>query len=193
MAIAQFITTMEARPAAAAVPADPPAPEKKPQGRQPGTSPGNKYGIPPGVRTRDKKLYDRLFFRCRTKGLTYEEALKQDTGGRGDPAPVQDPPAAAVPVPPAPVATTLKEKYFMPDQPAPVQKTTTVFSRAGAKSLERFPVGTKVQQVSGRVIFDGPGTSRGINPHTGGVLVEWKNGTEWIAPNYLERVSPAGA
>jgi hypothetical protein len=38
----------------------------------------NKYGIPPSLNTTDLKLYNRLWYRCKQHGLTYEEAMKYE-------------------------------------------------------------------------------------------------------------------
>jgi len=175
----------------AAAPMPGPGPEALPEPgkeRKAGTGRGNKYGIPQDLRIQDKKLYDRLYTRCRVEGILYEAALKQDKGPRPVPAPVQDPPAAAVEAPPAPVAATLKQKYFVPDQAPPAAGPDVTYSKAGERSLREFPPGARVRQVAGRIIFSGNGSVKNINPHTGGVLVEWKDGTEWISPRYLEAI-----
>lgn len=59
-------------------------PDKKKRGGNRGK--GNKYGIPPELATSDKRKYDRLYYRCSSKGITYEEALKLE---KAKPAPAK--------------------------------------------------------------------------------------------------------
>jgi len=42
---------------------------------KPGRRKGNKFGIPNELKKTDKKLFDRLWQRCKSHGITYEEAL----------------------------------------------------------------------------------------------------------------------
>jgi hypothetical protein len=64
-----------------------PEPAKKPKatvkgkpGPTPGSGKGNSFGIPVLLYTTDKKQYQRLWARCKTHGITYEEALKMEEG-----------------------------------------------------------------------------------------------------------------
>lgn len=58
---------------------------------KPGRSKGNKYGIPTELAKTDKKLFDRLWQRCKTHGIMYEEALnlKPAKAGRKPKAPAE--------------------------------------------------------------------------------------------------------
>ena len=56
-------------------------PNKKKRGGNRGK--GNKYGIPSELATSDKRKYDRLYYRCSSKGITYEEALKLEKAQPG--------------------------------------------------------------------------------------------------------------
>jgi hypothetical protein len=53
-----------------------PKPAKKT--RAPGRNKGNKYGIPSELSKTDLKKYQRLWFRCSSKGIMYEEALAME-------------------------------------------------------------------------------------------------------------------
>jgi hypothetical protein len=63
---------------------EPEKPERRhrPTGRKPGPRPGtgrgNPYGIPTSLYTTDKKKYQRLWHRCKVKGIKYEEALAME-------------------------------------------------------------------------------------------------------------------
>lgn len=51
-------------------------PPKTPADGSAGRRKGNKYGIPNELKKTDKKLFDRLWQRCKSHGITYEEAVK---------------------------------------------------------------------------------------------------------------------
>ncbi len=55
--------------------------EKPPE--KTGRRKGNKYGIPNELKKTDKKLFDRLWQRCKSHGLTYEGALALKPTKRG--------------------------------------------------------------------------------------------------------------
>jgi hypothetical protein len=63
-------------------PPEKPERRHRPTGRKPGPRPGtgkgNPYGIPTSLYTTDKKKYQRLWSRCKAKGIKYEEALAMD-------------------------------------------------------------------------------------------------------------------
>jgi len=46
---------------------------------------GNKYGIPSELFHTDKQAYQRLWFRCKKGGITYEEALKMERAKKQEP------------------------------------------------------------------------------------------------------------
>jgi len=48
----------------------------------------NKYGIPADLLSKDKRLYNRVWKRCKSRGINYEEALKLEKTEK-KPAPVK--------------------------------------------------------------------------------------------------------
>ncbi|MCK9579326.1 MAG: hypothetical protein M0Q92_02605 [Methanoregula sp.] len=63
-----------------------PPPAHKPADGLPsktGRRKGNKFGIPTELAKTDKKLFDRLWQRCKSHGITYEEAVKLKPTKRG--------------------------------------------------------------------------------------------------------------
>ena len=67
-------------PPPAPAPAKPKATVKGKPGPAPGSGKGNSFGTPVLLYTTDKKQYQRLWARCKTHGITYEEALKMEEG-----------------------------------------------------------------------------------------------------------------
>jgi hypothetical protein len=67
-------------PPPAPAPAKPKATVKGKPGPTPGSGKGNSFGIPVLLYTTDKKQYQRLWARCKSHGIKYEEALKMEEG-----------------------------------------------------------------------------------------------------------------
>ena len=65
-------------PPPAPAPAKPKATVKGKPGPVPGSGKGNSFGIPVLLYTTDKKQYQRLWARCKTHGIKYEEALAME-------------------------------------------------------------------------------------------------------------------
>ena len=63
-----------------------PPPVKKKEAVKKKGHQGNPYGIPHQLCTQDKKKYKRLYCRCKTKGIKYEEALKHEKPNAVEPA-----------------------------------------------------------------------------------------------------------
>lgn len=56
----------------------PPSPKKEAKPMVEKTAKVNQYGIPSSLATTDKKTYQRLWYRCKSQGIKYEEALAQE-------------------------------------------------------------------------------------------------------------------
>jgi hypothetical protein len=86
----------------------------------------NKFGIPSSLCTSNLKLYNRLWYRCKQHGLTYEEALRYETEPL--PKPVTKPEVALV-------------------QVSPVQGMSALIKPIPSAPLPQFGPGVLVKQV----------------------------------------------
>jgi hypothetical protein len=194
-----------------------PEPAKKPKatvkgkpGPAPGSGKGNSFGIPVLLYTTDKKQYQRLWARCKTHGIKYEEALamegKTKLVGRH-----------AKKMGRAPLATTPpKEPERCKDGTLPSKvikekiKAATV-AIAAAKDGDQVPysevikntvnpphepiingglkIGDRVRQVGGHKVCTGIGTVKRAPPGNPEALVSFDNGMEWLLKSNLEAVT----
>jgi hypothetical protein len=69
----------------------------------------NRYGIPTSLYSSDKKMYCRLWYKCKSQGIRYEEALLQEGVKRTKKE-------AGVPRPTAPVVTPLSSELKLDTQ-----------------------------------------------------------------------------
>jgi len=162
----------------------PPAPKPKPKPeakkRKGNTGKGNPYGIPHQLFSQDKKKYQRLWYRCKTKGIKYEEALK-----------LEKPSDAKEPVIKIEGADNLVDK--MPEIRPPIREAhKRVHEAVTAANIRReppaeFKVGVHVRQI--KPYLDRKVSGIGVVTALVKGLVEVNfNGSQYykIAPDCLE-------
>ena len=186
----------------------PPTPEPK-MGKR-GPQKANKYGIPPELMHTDKKKYQRLWWRCKNKGITYEEALKQDREPKPRDAPAKKmgrqplatTPAKVVEKSSEPLFDEVIQKTANPPhepivrgcEPARCKDGSLPASAAHGKIRELVAVKNGELRAGQRIKHNGPKASPffgkegkivKVSPNSGEVFVDFGASSTWLAPHIV--------
>jgi hypothetical protein len=142
---------------------------------------GNKYGLPPHLFSQNKKLYQRLWGRCKAKGIMYDEALKLEA-----PTKVKDLPKFLIESP----EEKPKEKQSKPDPsrptpPAQEKLRKAIVAKNGAIHAGQF---VKHNGSGSSPFFGQIGQVIKVNDR-GEIFVKFGSSTTWLA-QYLVMVMP---
>ncbi|MDP3562906.1 MAG: hypothetical protein Q8R70_00295 [Methanoregula sp.] len=182
----------EKKPAAIEAPPAPKAKEAVPVVERKKRA-GNQYGIPSALLKTDKKLYQRLWARCKSQGINYQEALAQEgTMKRG-----KRPAKLTTPVEKKPRKSPVKKERL------PFHQTTTdsaassgtnspVITSGPSASAPNIPapspslqsvstdlkIDSQVRQIGGSKRMDGIG--KVVKIRGDDILVRFGNGMDWM-------------
>lgn len=138
----------------------------------------NKYGIPPGLSSKEPKRYSRIVYLMNTKGLTYAQAVERIDGKN-------DPPAFSIKGADSLDDVTGPKKEAGPSAKEVIKNSanrphTEIKASSPASSVVAqpipFKVGDQVRQIAGRIRFSGVAKVVGVNQEGGLVLVEYGDG-----------------
>ena len=193
-----------------------PEPAKKPKatvkgkpGPAPGSGKGNSFGIPVLLYTTDKKQYQRLWARCKSHGIKYEEALAMEgkTKVRRHAKKMGRQPLATTP----PKEPERCKDGTLPSKVIKEKIKAATVAIAAAKDGDQVPysevikntvnpphepiingglkIGDRVRQVGGHKVCTGIGTVKRAPPGNPEALVSFDNGMEWLLKSNLEAVT----
>lgn len=138
---------------------------------------GNKYGIPSELSKTDLKLYQRLWYRCSSKGIMYEDAMKMESQintGRGHKKSPEPSASDVIKNTAAPPHTEIRPSSGSPIASGPLP--------------EGLKIGDVVRQTGGTKIFSGTGKIIRAVPGSIEALVRFDHGQEWIRKEHLQKV-----
>jgi len=183
-----------------------PAPVKGKRGPQK----ANKYGIPPELMHTDKKKYQRLWWRCKNKGITYVEALKQDREPKPRDAPAKKMGRQPLATTPPKVVEKSSEPLFdevikktanpphepiiRGCEPARCKDGSLPASAAHDKIRELVAVKNGELRAGQRIKHNGPKASPffgkegkivKVSPNSGEVFVDFGASSTWLAPHIV--------
>ncbi|DBA34958.1 TPA_asm: hypothetical protein vir524_00056 [Caudoviricetes sp. vir524] len=194
-----------------------PEPAKRPKatvkgkpGPAPGSGKGNSFGIPALLYTTDKNQYQRLWARCKTKGIKYEQALamegKTKLVGRhakkmGRP-PLATTPPKVVEKSSEPLFDEVIKKTANPPhepitregEPARCKDGSLPASAARGKIRELVAVKNGELRAGQRIKHNGPKASPffgkegkivKVSPNSGEVFVDFGASSTWLAPHIV--------
>jgi hypothetical protein len=172
-------------------------------GAKPWSKKGNKYGIPQDLYKKDIRLYQRLWGRCKTLGIKYEDALKMEGQVTRRHKPDVKKILGKVEATPAEIPA---KKPRVTHERLPFHQNKPDLSKQSAEAIPQsnevkepplpavepkyggFKIGDKVRQVSGSKIFTGTGSIVRAVPGSSECLVRFDSGQEWIRRDNLEAV-----
>lgn len=168
----------------------PPAP-KKTRAKvpmKPGQHNGNQFGIPSDLYATDKRLYQRLWARCKKHGIKYEAALEMEgKTKRGKPRlPLKM--KNKEPESPVVIRYTGLDHDLNDALPEERPPTGPQEKREAEKTMDAIKIGDKVRQIGGLKICTGIGEIKRAVPGSPEVLVAFANGQEWISSRNLAPV-----
>jgi hypothetical protein len=204
-------------PPPAPAPAKPKATVEGKPGPTPGSGKGNSFGIPVLLYTTDKKQYQRLWARCKSHGIKYEEALAMEGKtkvrrhakkmGR---QPLATTPAKVVEKSSEPLFDEVIQKTANPPhepivrgcEPARCKDGSLPASAAHGKIRELVAVKNGELRAGQRIKHNGPKASPffgkegkivKVSPNSGEVFVDFGASSTWLAPHIVMVVPEATA
>jgi hypothetical protein len=179
-------------------------------GPAPGSGKGNSFGIPALLYTTDKKQYQRLWLRCKSHGIKYEEALamegKTKLVGRHAKKmgrqPLATTPAKVVEKSSEPLFDEVIQKTANPPhepiirgcEPARCKDGSLPASAAHGKIRELVAVKNGELRAGQRIKHNGPKASPffgkegkivKVSPNSGEVFVDFGASSTWLAPHIV--------
>lgn len=155
---------------------------------KPGPHNGNQFGIPADLYTTDKRLYQRLWGRCKKHGIKYEAALAMEgKTKRGKPRlPLEM--KNKEPEGPVVIRYTGLDQVLNDALPEERPPTGSQETREAEKTMDAIKIGDRVRQIGGHKICAGIGEIKRAVPGSPEVLVAFANGQEWISRRNLAPV-----